>query len=178
MHKEVEAGRVYAIGLSNWELSRIIEANEYAVNHGLTPLSFNSPNFSLAKVNRPRWENCVSANEEMIRWHEATNLPLFSWSSQAGGFFSGRFSEEDTSDTEMVEVYYSEANWERYSRAKQLANQKGCTPIQISLAYVLTQSFPTAAVIGPENATELQSSVAAAGIKLTASEVDWLDLKA
>lgn len=114
----------------------------------------------------------------MIRWHEATNLPLFSWSSQAGGFFSGRFSEEDTRDTEMVEVYYCEANWERYSRAKQLANQKGCTPIQISLAYVLTQSFPTAAVIGPENATELQSSVAAAGIKLTASEVDWLDLKA
>lgn len=178
MHKEVEDGRVYAIGLSNWELPRIIEANEYAVSHGLTPLSFNSPNFSLAKVNRPRWENCVSASEEMIRWHEATNLPLFSWSSQAGGFFSGRFSEEDTRNTEMVEVYYSEANWERYSRAKQLANQKGCTPIQISLAYVLTQSFPTAAVIGPENATELQSSVAAAGIKLTASEVDWLDLKA
>lgn len=75
-------------------------------------------------MNRPRWENCVSASEEMIRWHEATNLPLFSWSSQAGGFFSGRFSEEDTRDTEMVEVYYSEANWERYSRAKQLANQK------------------------------------------------------
>ncbi|MCB2612732.1 aldo/keto reductase, partial [Listeria monocytogenes] len=56
--------------------------------------------------------------------------------------------------------------------------QKGCTPIQISLAYVLTKSFPTAAVIGPENTTELHSSVAAAGIKLTASEVDWLDLKA
>ncbi|MBC1485409.1 aldo/keto reductase [Listeria seeligeri] len=178
LHKEVETGRVYAIGLSNWELPRIIEANEYAVTHGLTPLSFNSPNFSLAKVNRPRWENCVSANIEMIRWHEKTNLPLFSWSSQAGGFFSGRYTENDKTDTEMVEVYYSDANWERYKRAKELAQQKACTPIQISLAYVLTQSFPTAAVIGPENETELKSSVAAAGIHLTQSEVDWLDLKA
>ncbi|WP_048627065.1 aldo/keto reductase [Listeria ivanovii] len=178
LHKEVENGRVYAIGLSNWELPRIIEANDYAMTHGLTPLSFNSPNFSLAKVNRPRWENCVSASEEMVRWHEQTNLPLFSWSSQAGGFFSGRFSEQDQSDTEMVEVYYSEANWERYKRAKELAQKKGCTAIQVSLAYVLSQSFPTAAVIGPENQVELKSSVAAASIQLTREEVAWLDLKA
>lgn len=178
LHKEVENGRVYAIGLSNWELPRIIEANEYAMTHGLTPLSFNSPNFSLAKVNRPRWENCVSASEEMVRWHEQTNLPLFSWSSQAGGFFSGEFSEQDPSDTEMVEVYYSESNWERYKRAKELAQKKGCTPIQISLAYVLSQSFPTAAVIGPENQAELKSSVAAANIQLSKEEIAWLDLKA
>lgn len=118
------------------------------------------------------------ANMEMIRWHEKTNLPLFSWSSQAGGFFSGRYTENDKTDTEMVEVYYSDANWERYKRAKELAQKKACTPIQISLAYVLTQSFPTAAVIGPENETELKSSVAAAGIHLSQSEVDWLDLKA
>ncbi|WP_088825914.1 aldo/keto reductase [Listeria goaensis] len=177
LHKEVEDGRVYAIGVSNWELARIIEANEYAQTHGLTPLSFNSPNLSLPKVNRPRWEDCVSADDTMIKWHEQTDLPLFSWSSQAGGFFSGRFTRDNLEDTEMVEVYYSEKNWERYSRAEKLAQEKGVTPIQISLAYVLHQSFPTAAIIGPETTSELNSSIEAADIHLTQLEVDWLDLR-
>ncbi len=177
LHKEVEDGRVYAIGVSNWELARIIQANEYAKTHGLTPLSFNSPNLSLPKVNRPRWEDCVSADDAMIKWHEQTDLPLFSWSSQAGGFFSGRFTRDNLEDSEMVEVYYSEKNWERFARAKELAREKGVTPIQISLAYVLHQSFPTAAVIGPETANELNSSIEAASIHLTQTEVDWLDLR-
>ncbi|WP_099223000.1 aldo/keto reductase [Listeria costaricensis] len=177
LQAEIEAGRVYAIGASNWSLGRIIEANQYATSHGLTPFSFNSPNLSLPKVNRPRWENCVSADAAMIEWHEKTGLPLFSWSAQAGGFFSGRFTKEDTSDQEMVEVYYSDANWERYERAKVLAAEKNATPIQISLAYVLHQSFPTAAAIGPEKMSELESSVQAAAITLTQAEVDWLDLR-
>lgn len=177
MHEEVVKGRVYAIGVSNWELPRIIEANEYAKAHGITELSFNSPNLSLPKVNRPRWENCVSADDAMIRWHEETGLPLFSWSSQAGGFFSGKFTRDNLEDAEMVEVYYSENNWERYDRAEQLAAEKNVTPIQISLAYVLHQSFQTAAVIGPETKNELNSSIQAATIHLTQSEVDWFDLR-
>ncbi|GIO18979.1 oxidoreductase [Oceanobacillus oncorhynchi subsp. incaldanensis] len=177
LHKQVEKGLVYAIGASNWEIARIIEANKYAAEHKLTPFTFNSPNLSLAKVNRPRWENCVSANDEMIRWHQNSNTPLLAWSSQAGGFFSGRFTPDIKDDVEMVEVYYSEANWERYRRAEELADKKKVTPIQISLAYVLCQTFPTAAVIGPENSNELLSSYDATKILLTDDEVRWLDLK-
>ncbi|MBC2002532.1 aldo/keto reductase [Listeria booriae] len=177
LHREVESGRVYAIGASNWELDRIMEANDYAIQHNLTTFDFNSPNLSLAKVNRPRWENCVSADARMIAWHELSSLPLFSWSSQAGGFFSGRFQPDNVVDEEMVEVYYSDANWERYHRAQILAKEKHVTPIQISLSYVLNQKFPTAAVIGPENVEELMSSVAATQIVLTEDEVEWLDLK-
>ncbi|MCC9085669.1 hypothetical protein LOS25_15815 [Enterococcus faecium] len=50
-------------------------------------MSFNSPNFSLAKVNEPRWENCVTADDLMIAWHEETDFPLISWSAQAEAFF-------------------------------------------------------------------------------------------
>ncbi|MFJ7724657.1 aldo/keto reductase [Neobacillus sp. NPDC097160] len=177
LHKQVEAGRIYAIGLSNWELNRIIEADHYAKENGLTRLSFNSPNLSLAKPLKPRWENCVSANSDMVKWHEETGLPLFSWSSQAGGFFSGRFAPEIRDDQEMVEVYYSEENWERYSRAKVLAEKKQASPIQIALSYVLYQSFPTAALIGSENKNELVSSISGAAIELSPEEIHYLDLK-
>ena len=177
LHKQVELGRIQAIGLSNWELDRIIEADNYAKKNGLTRVSFTSPNLSLAKPLKPRWENCVSANDEMVHWHQKTQMPLISWSSQAGGFFSGNFSPDIKTDKEMVDVYYSDENWERYRRAEKLADKKGVSTIQISLVYVLSQSFPTSAIIGSENTEELVSSITGSKINLTKEEIDWLDLQ-
>ena len=177
LHNEVISGRVKAVGVSNWELPRIIEAQNYCLENGLTPLSFNSPNLSLATINKPRWENCVTANTEMKEWHEKTQLPLIAWSSQAEGFFANRFSQDDLSNEEIVDVYYNESNWEKLKRVNQLAEEKNCQPIQISLAYVLSQPFPICAVIGSETTEQLESSVAASKIVLTAKEMDWLNLK-
>lgn len=177
LHEVVEAGLVYATGLSNWSLSRIKEAMQYCEDHELHQISFNSPNLSLPKVNIPRWPDCVSVNDEMLDWHKKSQLPLLSWSSQAGGLFSGRFSPEIRDDEEMVAVYYSDENWERYERTKELATKKAVSPIQISLAYVLNQEFPTCAVIGSENRKEMESSIEAAGIKLSEDEINYLDLK-
>lgn len=177
LHQQVSLGRVYGIGVSNWELPRITEAMAYAEAHHLTPLSFNSPNLSLASVKQPRWPNCVTANDDMKAWHEATQLPLIAWSSQAEGFFAGRFDRQDRSDQEIVDVYYSDENWEKYERVQIVAQQKGVLPIQISLAYVLNQPFPTAAVIGSETLSELTTSIAGAEINLTTAEMAYLNLK-
>ncbi len=91
-------------------------------------------------------------------------MPLFSWSSQARGFFTGRFTPEDRSNEDLVRVFYNDENWERYRRAEQLAKEKGVETIQISLAYVLNQSFPAAAIIGPQNHKEMVSCREAANI--------------
>ena len=63
------------------------------------------------------------------------------------------------------------------SQALKMAEEKGLTPIQIALAYVLNQKFPTTAVIGPENTDELISSYNGSKLLLTPKEVNWLDLK-
>ena len=173
----INAGKIHAYGLSNWELDRIIEADEYARNNNLIAPSFNSPNLSLAQCQIPRWPGCVSANDEMIAWHTETKLPLISWSSQAGGFFSGRYDRNYLSDQEIVDVYYNDDNWERYDRATKLAQDLGKTPIQIALAYVLNQPFPTAAAIGTEKIEELMSSYDGANIKLSQEQMDLLNLK-
>lgn len=177
LNEHINAGRIHIIGASNWSHHRIEEANEYAYKKGLVGFSFNSPNLSLAKSRVPRWPGCVSANEATVKFHANTNMPLLSWSSQAGGFFTGRFSPDNREDAEMVNVYYSEENWERFNRAEQLAKEKNVNTNQIALAYVLNQAFPTAAIIGPRNAEELQSSIASANIVLTEEEVKWLDLQ-
>ncbi|MFC5532613.1 aldo/keto reductase [Cohnella yongneupensis] len=173
----LEAKQCRAIGASNWSVERLAEANEYAEAHGLIGFSCNSPNLSLAKPNEPRWAGCVSAGESEIAWHERSQLPLLSWSSQAGGFFTGRFAPDRLDDAEAVRVYYSEANWERLRRARQLADRKGCDANQIALAYVLHQRYPTCAIIGPNNPQELRSSLQGLDVGLTAQEAEWLDLR-
>ncbi|KOP68854.1 aldo/keto reductase [Bacillus sp. FJAT-18019] len=169
-------GSVGAIGVSNWTWERIRDANAYAEANGLTGFSFSSPNLSLAKPNEPFWEGCVSADGRTMAWHEAEQFPLLSWSSQARGFFTSRFTPEIRDNADLVRVFYSDDNWKRLERAKQLAATKNVTAIQIALAYVLNQPFPTCALIGAQSAAELQSCDEGSSIQLTKEELDWLDL--
>ncbi len=174
MNAMLAAGYCRALGVSNWTVARIEEANGYAATNGLTPLTCNSPNLSLAKPNEARWEGCISVYADDLEWHERTRLPLLSWSSQAQGFFTGRYNR-DNGDPEIRRVYYSEANWERYRKAEQLAREKGVAANDIALAYVLNQPFPVCALIGPNTVQELHSSAEALKVDLSVSEVAWLD---
>lgn len=176
MNAMLEAGYCRALGVSNWTTARIQEANDYAEAHSLTGLQCNSPNLSLAKPNEPRWEGCVSVYADDLAWHDRTQLPLLSWSSQAGGFFTGRYTK-DNGDAEIRRVYYSDANWERYRRAESLAVEKGVTTNDIALAYVLNQAFPVSALIGPHSLKELHSSAQALHVTLSPAEARWLDLE-
>lgn len=176
LNEYVKAGTVGAIGVSNWTWQRIQEANEYAAAHQLAGFSFSSPNLSLAKPNEPFWTGCVSADAETCAWHEKEQLPLFSWSSQARGFFTGRFTPDIRDNADLVRVFYNDDNWERLERAKRLAETKQVTAIQIALAYVLNQPYPTCALIGAQSAEELRSCDEGSRIHLTKDELDWLDL--
>lgn len=178
LNEPIRAGTVGAIGVSNWTWQRIQEANDYAAANGLTGFAFSSPNLSLAKPNEPFWAGCVSADAETCAWHERTQMPLLSWSSQARGFFTGRFSPDVRDNADLVRVFYSDGNWERLERAKRLAAEKKVTMIQIALAYVLNQPFPTCALIGAQSLEELRSCDEGSRIRLTREELAWLDLSA
>jgi aryl-alcohol dehydrogenase-like predicted oxidoreductase len=178
LNEHVEAGRIRAFGGSNWTHERLQEAADYAEQHGLIGFSFSSPNLSLAKANEPFWSGCVSTDEQALRWHEAKQFPLLSWSSQARGFFSGRFTPENRDNADLVRVFYSDENWTRLRRAEQLAQEKGVSAIQIALAYVLSQPFPACALIGPRSEAEMRSCRDGAELVLTPQELAWLDLTA
>lgn len=178
LNEHIRSGRIRAIGASNWTCARIDEANAYASAHGLHGFVASSINLSLAHAKEARWAGCVSAAQAERDWHRRTGMPLFSWSAQASGFFTGRYSPDRPDDPEMVRVYYSPENWERYRRAEELARRKGVTATQIALAFVLNQSFPTFALFGPLTIEEFSASVKAEDLSLTPEEVRWLDLEA
>jgi aryl-alcohol dehydrogenase-like predicted oxidoreductase len=177
LNKQISQGTIHSIGASNWTVDRIREANDYAQANGLVGFTCSSINLSLAKQKEPMWVDCVSANQETCDWHLHNNFPLLSWSSQAGGFFSGRFTPDNRDNLDMVRVYYSEDNWERYKRAQELARSKGVMPIQIALAYVLSQPFLSSGIVGPRTIEELHSSVEAMDIQLDIEELAYLDLQ-
>ncbi|MBP1931349.1 aldo/keto reductase [Ammoniphilus resinae] len=179
LYEHQQSGLIRTIGTSNWTYQRIEEANNYAIRKGYPGFVVNSPNLSLAKPNEPRWPGCISVNQGYIDWHKRTQLPLFSWSSQAGGFFTGKYSPDNKEHPDMVRVYYNSDNWERLRRANELAYQKGngITANHIALAYVLNHPFPTCALIGPEKTSELESSLKAIEVELSEDEMKWLDLR-
>ena len=58
-----------------------------------------------------------------------------------------------------------------------MAKKKGFKPIEIALAYVLNQDFPSFPLIGPRNFFETESSIRALEINFSEEEIKWLDLR-
>jgi aryl-alcohol dehydrogenase-like predicted oxidoreductase len=180
LNEHREAGRICAYGGSYWTTARLLAANAYALRKGIPGFAASSPNFSLAHWNEPMWSDCLSASDPKSRtWYRKTQLPLLAWSSQASGFFTGRFTPADRDNpaaSEVARVWFNDGNWERLHRATTLAEQKGVSAIQIALAYVLHQPLNIFALIGPQSAEELRSSARALEVALTPAEMAWLDL--
>jgi aryl-alcohol dehydrogenase-like predicted oxidoreductase len=181
LNEHVKAGRIRVFGGSNWTTERFDEANEYAKKHGKQGFQVLSNNFSLAVWNEPMWAYCfASADEKSKAWLKKTRTPLFAWSSQASGLFTGRFKPEDAGKPEMASVervWFSPGNFERMKRAEQLAQQKGVLALQIALAYVLCQPFEAYALIGPRTTEETRTSLGALSIRLSPKELAWLNLE-
>lgn len=181
LNEHHRSGRIRAFGGSNWTTSRLAEANDYARAHDLHGFAASSPNFSLAVWNEPTWIDCLSASDLASReWYSQTKMPLFAWSSQSAGFFSGRYNqgEPDNSTSQvMTKVWFNQDNFERLRRARQLAHEKGATANQIALAYVLCESPQIFALIGPESIGELSQCLEGLHLTLSPSERRWLNLE-
>jgi len=187
LNRFASEGRICAFGGSNWTLPRVLEAQTYAAQHRLMGFSAVSNNLSLAVQAEPFYPGLVSCNEAETRWHLETDTPLFAWSSQARGFFTGHFSplQDLTSDQQadpflnrMAQVYCTPDNLERLARSEQLAQEKGdCTAMQIALAWLCHHPVSVVPVVGPRNQSELTSCIDALSIELTQAEHRWLNLE-
>ena len=178
-----DEGLIKVIGASNWSLTRFKAALDYAERSNLEPFSVLSNNFSLARMVEPVWPGCESCKDEDFKFfleeHQVTLLP---WSSQARGFFldNKEFeSQNHISNPNLIEqkrVWFSEKNLERRKRCFALAQKKEVEPIQIALAFCLTQPFKTLPLVGPRNIFETESCFQSLFINLSKEEIAWLDL--
>jgi aryl-alcohol dehydrogenase-like predicted oxidoreductase len=188
LNEHKAAGRIRAFGGSNWTHQRLAEANAYAADHGLVPFAASSPNYGLAEQVLDPWgPGCVSisgpANREARSWYLENRMPAFAYSSLARGFFSGRVTRANFSETrEMLDracrtAYCHEVNFRRLDRAHELAAERGISVPQLVLAYLFSSPLQVHAIVGAANADEISQNVESFTIELSHDERAWLDLE-
>ncbi|GAA3133799.1 putative dehydrogenase/aryl-alcohol dehydrogenase-like putative oxidoreductase [Kribbella aluminosa] len=175
LDEHFKAGRIKAFGGSNWSTGRFDEANAYAEANSKQPFTLLSNHLSLARAYDVPWAGCRHvADDESQAWLRERQVALFPWSSQARGFFTGRAKPEDTSDSELVRCFYSDENFRRLDRARELAAAKGVEPTAIALAWLLHQPYLVFPLIGPRHVSETRTSTPGLSVTLTAEEVAYL----
>ena len=184
MNKHINDGLIRAYGGSNWSTERLAEGLDYAEAHGLAPFAVSSPNFSLADMVKPPWPGCSTisgpSRQAERQWYVDQNMPLFTWSSIAAGFFSGKHAPDAIAaagpkDAAAYPSYRSPENLRRLERAGELAAEKSVTVAQIATAWVTHYPMNIFALIGSKTPAECQANVEALNLDLTPEEMDWLD---
>lgn len=190
LNAEVARGRIRAFGGSNWSLERVKAANDYAKSRGLQGFSAISNQFSLARMCEQIWPGTESASDSaFIDYLTESQIALMPWSSQARGFFTpwadqviADQGKENTVVTtmqptiaELTRVWFSAENFARRERAGELAARYDVPMINIALAYVLQQPFPTFPLIGPRVVNEIESCIEALDLQLSDAEFKYLE---
>jgi aryl-alcohol dehydrogenase-like predicted oxidoreductase len=173
LNDEMSTGRILSFGASNWQPSRIAEANDLAARHGLVGFTSSSSQLSLAAQEEPMCEGCLSAHSTAdLDFYARSEIPLFAWAALAQGYFR----DGPQTDPDVERIYESAANRERSRRALELGEQLGLTRSQVALAWVLSQRAPTYAVVATQRLDHLRAVAAASDIVLDERQVAWLDL--
>jgi len=171
---EVAAGRVRACGASNWQRGRLEQANSYAALRGRAGMVAWSNHLSLAEPVEPLYEGCEAVSCQDRRYLETANVALFPWSSQARGFFAS--VPPESLDPNVWRCWGMPDNYARRDRARRLAADLGVRPINVALAFVLNQPFPTFPIIGPRSTEELSIALEGVDLTLDSDQLRWLEL--
>jgi aryl-alcohol dehydrogenase-like predicted oxidoreductase len=168
MHELVEAGKVTHLGLSEASSETIRRA------HAVHPITALQTEYSL-----------------FTRDLEATILPtirelgigLVPYSPLGRGLLTGAITSADSlgsGDSRTTDYFPRfrgealDANLVLVDRIRVLAEQRGCTPGQLALAWVLAQGEDVVPIPGTKRTTYLEENVAAADVVL--SEADLAQL--
>jgi aryl-alcohol dehydrogenase-like predicted oxidoreductase len=188
LNEALDDGVIHVIAASNWEYRRLEEARAYADKNGLRSFAVVSNNISLAVPTAAFLPGQVSTDRNAgEEWHRSTGVPLVPWSSQARGFFVGRHPREMREDppadlgrfdSQMLRIYGSDENYERYERARRLGAEKGgYTAVEVALSWLLHRDLAIIPVVGPKAPGEVTSCIKALSLELTEDDVRHLDLR-
>ncbi|NHN33037.1 aldo/keto reductase [Paenibacillus agricola] len=176
LESHVRKGNIRYYACSNWTLERLEQATAYAEQQGYKGFVAVSNLWSLAEVNPGSIKDVsqVITDRPLIDWHTRTGIALVPYSSQANGFFSGKYRRGQEVSPELrnknvYRLYMNEVNLTRLERIEQIAQEQKGSTNQIALAYLLAQDFPVIPVIGCKNKQHLLDSLGAVDIKLDAA---------
>lgn len=118
---------------------------------------------------------------EMLPLCEKEGIGVMPWSPLARGYLARPAAEIDTtarggSEEKMYEHPYREGGGpEINERVEELAEEKGVTMAQISLAWLLHKDWVDAPIVGTTSIEHLEQAVEALEIDLSGSDMEYLE---
>ena len=118
---------------------------------------------------------------EMIPLCKDQGIGLIPWSPLARGFLTGKYERNQApasnrfkSDKPLSNNYFRSEDFDILDRVKEIAKQKGVTPSQVSLAWVLHKGV-TAPILGATKVEHVESAVASLEVKLSSDDMKYLE---
>lgn len=169
LNDAVKAGKVRYIGISNCFAWQLAKANDYARYNGLTEFVSIQGHYNLIAREEER---------EMVPFCHAEGIAMTPYSALAGGRLAkrpGETSRRLEEDTYAKFKYDATAEQDAgiISRVAELADKRGVSMTEISLAWLLTKV--AAPVVGATELSQLDGAVRAVDLKLTADEITYLE---
>ena len=124
------------------------------------------------------WTRDIEA--EVLPTIRTLGIGLVAYSPLSRGFLSGEYKKpEDIKDSRVHmprfigENFYK--NLELVERIRTLANQKGCTPSQLAIAWVLAQGEDIITIPGTKHISYLEENIASENVHLTREDLQSIE---
>ena len=167
----IKAGKVRAIGASNYSAERLSEALNVSKSHGLARYESLQPLYNL--YDRAAYE------DELEPLCVREGLGVINYSSLAAGFLTGKYrSPEDLGNSaraSTVKKYLYQRGIDILDALDQVAAQYNATPAQVALAWVMARPSITAPIASATSLEQVNDLVAAAKLELNQAAIELLD---
>ena len=166
----IRAGKVRAIGASNYTGARLAEALRVSQENGLATYETLQPEYNL--YDRFTFEGDL---ESVCR---KNGLGVISYYSLASGFLTGKYrSEADLSKSQRgqtVKKYLTPRGTRILEALDQVAQKKNASPTQVALAWLMARPGITAPIASATNLKQLDDLIHAASLELDQPSIDLL----
>lgn len=169
----IEAGKVRAIGASNFGAARFADALEASKRHGLPRYECLQPEYNL--VRRAGYEKEL---EPLVR---RENIGVISYYALASGFLSGKYrSSADLAKSSArggaVKRFLNPRGLQVLTALDAVAAAHGATPAQVALAWLIARPGLTAPIVSATSVAQLHELFGATSLQLSDNEIAQLDL--
>jgi aryl-alcohol dehydrogenase-like predicted oxidoreductase len=153
----VKTGKIRYWGVVNWPVEKIEEAYRVATAAGLRRPCAAQLRYSLLETSPVEDE----PTEKLCR---AAGIGIVASYSLYGGLLSGKYNQSDAAikgrfGAEAVETMRQKGLLDKVNRLKGIAQEVGCTPAQLALAYCLRNERVSSLLFGATKVAQVEDNL-------------------
>lgn len=165
LHELKEQGKIRSIGVSNFSINQLEEANQ----DGYVDVLQSEYNLFRRQAEEGLLPYCVTNNISFVPY-----FPL------ASGLLTGKYSEQDTFDdlrknNPLFQGNTFKENLQKVEQLREIAVEKNVELTHLVLAWYLTRDGVDAIIPGAKTADQVQNNLSTLDVKLSQTEINRID---